>query len=461
MVAPWVCRELTHSWSTLPLAVPGSCSDVDLALILKPDKSGAKPGDWASCPLGKKMLSCILAPHVPSILEQITCFPQYAYQSGRSQYDSLRKAFSHCAAARAELSKHHKNLHDQHAGNSQIPLFGSLMITLDLSQAFDRVPRELLHQGMCDLQLPPDLIAIVMSWHSHIQYTVHHAGESRSFAATRGIRQGCSASPLLWIIFSHAISRRLECSIGARQLNRMLTIFADDYHAAGMFESLHELEQFLNCVVVLFKVLKSFGMAVSDTKSQAVLALRGALSNSIRKRFARKGPDGPFLRIPLLDGALCIPLVSQFRYLGVQLSYTSFENATLTYRLDKGKAAFGRLGTVLKGRHHLASAQRIHLWRACVWSTMSYGLTCGVTLAGHKTLETLVVRHIRAILRLPAHLTQTTNSEVAAKAYLAPNWHTCYSERPTAVMTHMWPYPRGLGGNMCNLVCELFLSLLA
>ena len=461
MVAPWVCRELTHSWSTLPLAVPGSCSDVDLALILKPDKSGAKPGDWASCPLGKKMLSCILAPHVPSILEQITCFPQYAYQSGRSQYDALRKAFSHCAAARAELSKHHKNLHDQHAGNSQIPLFGSLMITLDLSQAFDRVPRELLHQGMCDLQLPPDLIAIVMSWHSHIQYTVHHAGESRSFAATRGIRQGCSASPLLWIIFSHAISRRLECSIGARQLNRMLTIFADDYHAAGMFESLHELEQFLNCVVVLFKVLKSFGMAVSDTKSQAVLALRGALSNSIRKRFARKGPDGPFLRIPLLDGALCIPLVSQFRYLGVQLSYTSFENATLTYRLDKGKAAFGRLGTVLKGRHHLASAQRIHLWRACVWSTMSYGLTCGVTLAGHKTLETLVVRHIRAILRLPAHLTQTTNSEVAAKAYLALNWHTCYSERPTAVMTHMWPYPRGLGGNMCNLVCELFLSLLA
>ena len=89
----------------------------------------------------------------------------------------------------------------------------------------------------------------------------------------------------------------------------------------------------------------------------------------------------------------------------------------MTYRLDKGKAAFGRLGTVLKGRHHLASAQRIHLWKACVWSTMSYGLTaCGVTLAGHKTLETLVVRHIRAILRLPAHLTQTTNSEVAAKA---------------------------------------------
>ena len=100
------------------------------------------------------MFSCILEPHVPYILEQITRFPQYAYQSGRSQYDALRKTFSHCAAARAELSKHHKNLHHQHAGNPNIPLFGSLMITLDLSQAFVRVPRELLYQGMCDLQLP-------------------------------------------------------------------------------------------------------------------------------------------------------------------------------------------------------------------------------------------------------------------------------------------------------------------
>ena len=74
----------------------------------------------------------------------------------------------------------------------------------------------------------------------------------------------------------------------------MLTIFADDYHAAGRIESLHELEQFLNCVVVLFKVLKSFGMAVSDTKSQAVLALRGTLGNSIRSDLYAKVQMGPF-----------------------------------------------------------------------------------------------------------------------------------------------------------------------
>eukprot|EP00439_Symbiodinium_sp_Y106_P075733 s1215_g15.t1 len=421
MVSAWVCRELLWSWSTLPLAVPGSWSDVDLALVLKPDKSGASPSDYRpiglSCPLGKKVLSCILDPYIPHILDQITHFPQYAYQSGRSQNDALREAFAHCAAARAELSRHHKNLHHQHEGSKNTPLFGSLMVTLDLSQAFDRVPRELLYQGMCDLQLPTDLIAVVMAWHSQIQYTVHHAGESRTFAATRGVRQGCSASPLLWLVFSHAISCRLAHTIGTAKLNKLLTIFADDYHAAGTFESLYELEQLLSCIAVLFRVLQSFGMAVSDAKSKAIFALRGTLSPSIRRKFVRKGSEGPLLRIPQLGGDLCIPIVSHFRYLGVQLSYTTFENATLHYRLEKGKAAFGRLGTTLKGKHHLSSQQRINLWRACVWSTMSSGLTtCGLTAAGHKTLETLVVRQLRAILRLPAHLTRTTNQAVAQEA---------------------------------------------
>ena len=141
-------------------------------------------------------------------------------------------------------------------------------------------------------------------------------------------------------MFSHAISCRLAHIIGAAQLNKLLTIFADDYLAAGTFESLHELEQLLSCIAVLFKVLQSFGMAVSDAKSKAVFALRGTLSPSIRRKFIRKGSDGPLLRIPQLGGDLCIPLVSQFRYLGVQLNYTTFENATLHHRLDKGKAAF-------------------------------------------------------------------------------------------------------------------------
>ena len=90
---------------------------------------------------------------------------------------------------------------------------------------------------------------------------------------------------------------------------------------------------------------------------------------------------------------------------------------TLQYRLDKGTAAYSRLGSVLKGRHHLSVQQRVSLWQSCVWSTISYGLTtCGLTPAGHKSLETTVLRHLRAILRVPVHLTHTTNVDVARQA---------------------------------------------
>ena len=102
-------------------------------------------------------------------------------------------------------------------------------------------------------------------------------------------------------------------------------------------------------------------MEVSDAKSQAVLALRGSLGPSIRRKYVCKGPDGPILRIPLLSGSLRIPVVSQFRYLGTQINYHSFENATLEFRLQKGTAVYRRLGTILKGRHHLSEGQRVSL----------------------------------------------------------------------------------------------------
>ncbi|CAE7619348.1 unnamed protein product, partial [Symbiodinium microadriaticum] len=127
--------------------------------------------------------------------------------------------------------------------------------------------------------------------------------------------------------------------------------------------------------------------------------------------------EGSELRIHTRGGALNIPLTDCFTYLGARVSNTNFEKQTLEWRLHKGEAAFQRLGTVLKGRHHLTASQRLRLWRSCVWTTIQYGLTAsGLTPWGTRALETSVVRQLRAILKLPAHLTQTTNAQVCAAA---------------------------------------------
>ena len=181
--------------------MPRCWSDVDLALVPKPEKSGREPQDYRpiglACPLGKKLLGTLVQPYVAGIVGSVQQFPQYAYQSGRSQLAALRRVFQHCAQVRHELQTHRKNLHQRYEGAAPVPLYGALMMTIDLTQAFDKVPRSKLYEGMCQLQLPADLIHVLMSWHAGIHYTVHHDADSRTFHASQGIRQGCSVAPLL------------------------------------------------------------------------------------------------------------------------------------------------------------------------------------------------------------------------------------------------------------------------
>ncbi|OLQ10650.1 hypothetical protein AK812_SmicGene5616 [Symbiodinium microadriaticum] len=390
-----------------PKQVPRAWTDVDLALVPKPDKPG------------KKFLGALLQPYVPGIVEQIKTFPQFAYQQGRSQFSALRRVYQHCAAVRTQLQTHTRNLHQRFAGARPVPLFGALMITVDLAQAFDRMPRTKLYQGLCRLGLPQDLTHVLMAWHSSIHYNIHHHQDTRTFHASQGIRQGCSVAPLLWLIFSHEVSCALADKLGSATVLRVLTIFADDYHLADSFTSMAELEALLDVITVLFRTLEAFGMEVSDQKSKAIMVLRGTLSNTVRRRFVRSSSqgEGSELRIHTRGGALNIPLTDCFTYLGARVSYTNFEKQTLEWRLHKGEAAFQRLGTVLKGRHHLTASQRLRLWRSCVWTTIQYGLTAsGLTPWGTRALETSVVRQLRAILKLPAHLTQTTNAQVCAAA---------------------------------------------
>ncbi|CAE7227790.1 unnamed protein product [Symbiodinium sp. CCMP2592] len=454
LLAPWLSSHLNEAWCQTAIQVPRCWSDVDLALVPKPEKSGREPKDYRpiglACPLGKKLLAALVQPHVAGLTAQMQSYPQYAYQAGRSQLTALRRVFSHCAQVRLELQKHRKDLHQRFAGAVPVPLFGAMMVTIDLTQAFDKMPRSKLYAGMRHLALPDDLIHVLMQWHAGIHYTIHHDEASRTFRATQGIRQGCSVAPLLWLIFSHEVNRALANQVGYDLVCRLLTVFADDYHVADSFHSLVEFEALLSVLGVLFRILAAFGMQVSDSKSRMVLALRGSLSNTIRRKYVRPNPngEGKVLRIHTSTGQLNLPLVDSFVYLGARVSYGPFENQTLEHRLAKGDATYHRLGKVLKGRHHLSTRQRVHLWRSCVWSAVSYSLTaCGLTEAGLQRLNTAMVKQLRAILRLPAHITLTTNAQVCqAAGLLLPHQqllalldtegHRLESEPPSDLICH-------------------------
>ena len=388
-----VSRVVNQAWMRGTASVPRGWSDAFLVLLPKPDKNGADPKHLRPVGLqdqvGKLTLQSLLMPHKDLIYQHTNKYPQYAYTPGRSYRGALYRVFQHCDLVRSLCRKHHRNLQARYAGGDVTKLVGGLQVSVDLTQAFDQMPRWLLLKGMRAMGLEEDFVSVLMRWITQSEYEISHMGHTRRFDASRGVRQGCVASPILWIIFVHSICDELAGKVGYSRVCQILTLFADDFHGQWTFYSLAELEEALDVLALLFSTLHKFGMTVNASKSKAIMAVAGTQASQIKKKIVRVIENCPHLKVN--DKGLLIPLVDSFVYLGVKASYKGFEDDTLHHRLAKGKANYWRLAKLLRGKHTLSSKTRMQLWRSCVWTSISYGLDCaGLTQQGISLLETSV-----------------------------------------------------------------------
>ena len=79
---------------------------------------------------------------------------------------------------------------------------------LDLHSAFDEVPREELWKALSKKKTPSKLMRAVQSIFQKVQGVVHMDGKtSGTFDMERGIKQGDSLSPLLFIVFMDEIMK--------------------------------------------------------------------------------------------------------------------------------------------------------------------------------------------------------------------------------------------------------------
>ena len=123
------------------------------------------------------------------------------------------------------------------------------------------MPRHLLLKSMRDFGLPESLIGVTMAWHSHAIYTVGQDDLRRDFQATRGVRQGCSVAPLLWLMFVHGIVQDLYAKLGESAVNQALTLFADDHHWQRTFTDLASFEAALCSQTLLAQHCRRRGFA--------------------------------------------------------------------------------------------------------------------------------------------------------------------------------------------------------
>ena len=321
----------------------------------------------------------------------------------------------HCEEVRLLIKSCRFTIHDRKANRTQCDGVGGLQILIDLKGAFDRAPRHLLQQALMDLPLPPSILSLLLAWHDGTPYHLHHAEQDFFIDGNVGVRQGCVAAPLLWVAFMRHWKKHLEEHLGSSWVKRHLTVYADDNHLAWTFRDLGDIHQAILDATFVLNSFLTYGMHLNLDKTVAILVVRGRGASAIRRRYLVSESGRRFL---CLHDALRLPLVSQHVYLGMCVSYGHYPKKTLSHRQNAARKSFMALRAWWTPSR-LPLQQRIHLWKICIWPTLSYSLVeVGLSPAQCQPFCQMVFKQLRWITRSPSHITHESNKDLLIRLAL-------------------------------------------
>ena len=379
-------------------------------------------------PAEAKLLAKIAAHRLrPYITQAVKGIPQFAYATARQTSDALDRVLSHCAKIRTSLKDHHRSVFRTQAGIKRASLAGGLQVSLDMSKAFDRLPRRLLRAALERVRAPESLIRLVLYIHDAARIVIDRHSCRAEVALGTGVRQGCGLSPLLWVAFTILAHDTISTYIPTDSQ----TYYADDFHFAWELSCARDLRQACQLLPRLLADLEHMGMNVSLNKSVALLAIKGTEAEKLLKEFTMIRQGVRVLRVRHAAGLFTLPLRRVHDYLGVKIGYATFELATVQHRMTLSWTAFHRLHSLLK--HPLIPLRkRVLLWKSCVWSVLSYGLPAtGLDPNSAQQLVSGVMRQLRSVARSPAHISHLTNTDILNRLE-APHPLQWMTDRSTA-----------------------------
>ena len=309
------------------------------------------------------MLASMVKPFLDSYLRGV---PQYAYVSGRSAPEALGRVFSHLHSVRQLAPKKERMVQRRQQGLTRTECSGGLTFSLDVAKAFDTIPRWVIQAACVDAGIPQHILQHIDAVHAYLRVGINHFGHYGSCRTSRGIRQGCNLAPSLWCLATAFVYKQLLKALGPKAAE-ILTLFADDVIAQWKINDLAELRQTMSQLTTLIATLKHFGMDVSAQKSVILYSLHGRKAEKFLCNARFKRADKWHMRVsPDFD----FPIVRQHKYLGVIISYGSFEAHTLEHRIHCASTAFSRLRHILCTKNVLSTMKRVQLWKAIIWPTL-------------------------------------------------------------------------------------------
>ena len=159
MASPW--------FDVTPALLPKDWSSGTLAFLPKPGKSSTSPADLRPIallePTGKSLMRIVAKEMMNEAWPSMHGFPQFAYVPGRGCDDAIERVLAHCSTVRSDAKMFQYSLHQAAAGQPSNELFGGLLLSLDLTKAFDMVNRPKLFSALASFGVSPTKINFLPS----------------------------------------------------------------------------------------------------------------------------------------------------------------------------------------------------------------------------------------------------------------------------------------------------------
>ena len=390
------------------------CSTV--IFLTKPSKKADHPSRLRPIsllePCGKIIMNILGTKMREQVISKLVQYPIFAYVPSRGTNDAIRRLIQHCTNIQHHMYMFQHRIHQQ-AANTEATLCGGLILSLDLSRAFDEVPRNKLYNALARLGIDATLIQFLQKIYSNTKFEFEFQGEYRYFWASKGIRQGCSAAPTLWALYTLDMLITLGAEVTDNWICQFLTLYADDICAHMDFWNERELKEHLHRLGKLFDVLESYGMTINTDKTAALFKCIGKQKNKITGQHIRRTKEGAFLLIPRGDGTKTpIKLKSSHMYLGIMVSYRNHSSQTINCRVAAARKSVGLLHPWLFGKRGLQRFQKVKLWYQCIFPCLTAGLLAtGVDQQTLTQFDVFSLKSLRRIYKQPVHLDHVSHQD--------------------------------------------------
>ena len=419
-IAPHLTQAFRNTWQAGTLGpVPPDWRDAWLVWLVKPNKPSYRPDGLR--PIGlthplSEVARTILRQHVkPVLLEALCTRPQIAYTAGRGTLDALLRVHGFLKQARTLSLAQKQSVHARYQGVKPSRCSGGICFSLDLESAFDAAPRPALANSLRRLGIAEDVVQLITQFHFGSCYRSTVSESTRAVGTTCGIKQGCKLAPYLFIALTIHVMDELAQSISWEWLQWLFTFYADDALASWLVREPEHLQQALDNIQTVIEVFNRLGMKINVKKSAVLYDLKGLDVKKILKKKLVKAHGSFFLTAQQQGEQVLIPIVRQHDYLGTIISFRDPANLTLNKRFLKARGQYSMLRKIVNSPRIVSKRCRYRIWEAGVLSSSTYGLLAtGLTTTGCTRLRQMASRQMRAIAKLPAHLTHVPNAQVRA-----------------------------------------------